>query len=394
MNKEVYAGIDIGTSKITIAVGNIDDENVWHILGLEKLATAGLRRGEIVDEERVKADIEKLLKRLKDKTGVIPKYVNVNIDGQFIRNVKNRESKVFNGITEITAEDIKELEEKSNSVLTEQGEKVVAVYPMEFTVDRGTAVVNPVEQHGKRVDGHYNVVVGKTFTMRKIEDCLAACGLKVKDVILSPIASANVALTKDDKRRGVAIVDIGCGTTSIAVYHNGMLKHASTLPFGGEVVSYDIKSRFGMKLRTAEILKLSKGIAYQRFAEDQIYNTPVSNGEESFKISVKELSYIIQCRLEEIIDGINYQLKLSTVQDKLDGGIVLCGGTSSIPYIKELMEAKTGIKVRLGFPNDSIIETDDINRNLAFVNVLGLMVHKAQPKVHSTIKRIFGGLFK
>lgn len=394
MNKEVYAGIDIGTSKITIAVGNIDDDNLWHILGLEKIATAGLRRGEIVDEERVKADIEKLLKKLKDRTGLMPRNVNVNIDGQYIRNVKNRESKVFNGITEITAEDIKELEEKSNSVLTEQGEKVVAVYPMEFAVDRGTPVLNPEEQHGKRIDGIYNVVVSKTFTTRKIEDCLAACGLKVKNMIISSVASANVALTKDDKRRGVAIVDIGCGTTNIAVYHNGMLKHASSLPFGGEVVSYDIKSRFGMKLRTAEILKLSKGVAYQRYALDDFYQTPVSNGEESFRVNLKELSYIIQCRVEEIIDGINYQLKLSTVQDKLDGGIVLCGGTSSMPYIKELMEAKTGNKVRLGFPNDGIIETDDVNRNLTLVNVLGLMVHKAQPNVHSKIKRFFGGLFK
>ncbi len=394
MNKEVYAGIDIGTSKITIAVGNIDDDKIWHILGLEKVATAGLRRGDIVDEDRVISDIEKLLKKIKERTGVVPKNVNVNIDSQYIRNVKNRESKVFNSITEITTEDVKELEEKSGSVLTEQGERVVAVYPMEFTVDRGTPLLNPVEQHGKRIDGIYNVVVGKTFTTRKIEDCLSACGLKIKNMIISSVASANVVLTEEDKRRGVAIVDIGCGTTNIAVYYNGMLRHASTLPFGGEVISYDIKSRFEMKLKTAEILKLSKGVAYQRYAEDYFFQTPISKGEESYRVNLKELSYIIQCRVEEIIDGINYQLKLSSIQDKLDSGIVLCGGTSSMPFIKELVEAKTGKKVRLGYPNESVIETDDINKNLSFVNALGLMMHKAQPNVHSKIKRFFGGIFK
>lgn len=394
MNKEVYAGLDIGTSKIAIAAGVVDDDNIWHILGLEKIATTGLRRGEIVDEERVKNDLGKLLKRFKEKTGLAVKNVNVAIDGQYIRNVKNRENKVFDRITEITQEDIHELEEKSNSVLMEQGEKVVAVYPMEFTVDRGTPMVNPVARHGKRVDGFYNVVVGRSFTTRKIQQCLSACGLKVKNMILSPIASANVVLTTDDKRRGVAMVDIGCGTTSIAIYHNGMLKHAAVIPFGGEVVSYDIKTRFGMQLRKAEILKLSKGIAFQRYSENVDFHTPISQGEESINVNLKELSYTIQCRIEEIIDGINYQLKLSNVQDKLEGGIVLCGGTSSLPYIKELMKVKTGKKVRLGFPNENIIETDDINKNLAYVGVLGLMAHKAEIKAHSKIKRFFGDLFK
>ena len=394
MNKEVYAGLDIGTSKIAIAAGVMDDDNVWHILGLEKIASTGVRRGEIVDEERVKNDLEKLLKRFKEKTGILIKNVNVAIGGQYVRNVKNRENKLFDRITEISSEDVKELENRSNRVLMEQGEKVLSVYPMEFTVDRGTPVLNPVGMTGKRIDGIFNVVVGRNFTTRRIEKCTSACGLKVKDIVLSPIASANVALTSDDKRRGVAMVDIGCGSTNIAVYHNGLLKHASVIPFGGEVVSYDIKSRFGLRLRQAEIMKLSKGVSYSKYSEDWDFRAPTSNGEEPISVNLKELSYTIQCRMEEIIDGINYQLKLSNVQDKLDGGIVLCGGSSTIPYIKELMEVKTGKKVRLGYPSENIIETDKVNKNLAYVAVLGLMAHKAEVKNHNKIKKFLGDFFK
>jgi cell division protein FtsA len=394
MSKEVYAGLDIGTSKITVAAGVIDDDNIWHILGLEKIASTGVRRGEIVDEERVKSDLEKLLKRFKEKTGIFIKNVNVAIGGQYIRNVKNRENKLFDKIKEVEAEDVKELKGKSRSVLMEQGEKVVAVYPMEFAIDRGTPLADPVGMTGKRIDGIYNVVVGRNFTTRKIEQCASACGLKIKNVVLSPIASANVALTIDDKRRGVALVDIGCGSTSLVVYHNGMLKHAAVIPFGGEVISYDIKTRFGITLKQAEITKLCKGVAYNRYSEDVYFTPPTSNGEEPIKLNVKELSNTIQCRLEEIIDGINYQLKLSNVQDKLDGGIVLCGGTSNIPFIKELMELKTGKRVRLGVPNENIIETDNINKNLAYVAVLGLMAHKAEVKSHKGIKSILGSFFK
>lgn len=394
MSKEVYAGLDIGTSKITIAAGVIGDDDIWHILGLEKIVSTGVRRGEIVDEERVKNDIEKLLKSFKEKTGVFIKSVNVSIGGQYIRNVKNRENKLFDRISEVGVEDINELENKSHSVLMEQGEKVIAVYPMEFSVDRGTSVVNPVGMNGKRIDGIYNVVVGRSFTTRKIEHCVSACGLKIKDIVLSPLASANVALTSDDKRRGVALVDIGCGTTNIVVYHSGMLKHASVIPFGGEVISYDIKSRFGITLKQAEITKLCKGIAYNKYAEEGLFTPPTSNGEKPVELNLKEISYTIQCRIEEIIDSVNYQLKLSNVQDKLEGGIVLCGGTSSLPYIKDLMEIKTGKKVRFGFPNDNIIETDDVNKNLAYVSVLGLMAQKTEVKNHSKIKRFFGDLFK
>ena len=239
--------------------------------------------------------------------------VFVGIAGQHIKSLRNRGYINRDSYEdEITRNDIRRLVEDMYKIPVDVGEEIIHVLPQNFIVDSETGVKNPVGMSGKRLEANFHIVVGQIASARNIEKCINRVGLNVKQLILEPLASSEAVLTSDEKEAGVALVDIGGGTTDVAVYYDDIIRHTAVIPFGGNVVTRDIKEGCSILQRQAESLKVQFGSALGDLAqEDKVVTIPGISGREPKEISFKSLAYIIQIRMEEIIDAVMYEIENS-----------------------------------------------------------------------------------
>jgi len=243
-------------------------------------------------------------------------------------------------------------------------------------VDNETGVKNPVGMFGKRLEANFHIVIGQISSARNIEKCINRVGLDVKQLVLEPLASSAAVLTDDEKEAGVALVDIGGGTTDVAVYYDEVIRHTAVIPFGGNVITRDIKEGCAILQRQAESLKVQFGSALGDLAqEDKVVTIPGISGREPKEISFRSLAYIIQSRMEEIIDAVSFEIENSGYMDKLSAGIVLTGGGSMLKHLNQLVKFKTGMDVRLGFPGEMMAadSADEINQPM-FSTSVGLLL--------------------
>jgi cell division protein FtsA len=291
--------------------------------------------------------------------------VYVGIAGQHIRSVKNRGSINLNSNDEIiTLENVNDLIEDMYKIPTDIGEEILHVLPQSFIVDNEGGIKNPVGMSGKRLEANFHIVIGQTASAKNIEKCVNRVDLVVNELILEPIASAEAVLTDDEKEAGVVLVDIGGGTTDVAVYFDGIIRHTAVIPFGGNVITNDIKEGCSILLRQAEQLKVQFGSALGDIApEDKIVTIPGISGREPKEISFKSLAYIIQSRMEEIIDYVSFEIENSGYADKLSAGIVLTGGGALLRHLSQLVKFKTGFDVRIGYPNEHLTSDADEDIN-------------------------------
>jgi cell division protein FtsA len=243
-------------------------------------------------------------------------------------------------------------------------------------VDNETGVKNPVGMSGKRLEANFHIVVGQIASARNIEKCINRCGLRVNQLILEPLASAISVLTEDEIEAGVALIDIGGGTTDIAVFFDDVIRHTAVIPFGGNVVTSDIKEGCSILTRQAEALKVQFGSALGDLApEDKVVTIPGISGREPKEISFKSLAYIIQSRMEEIIDAVLFELENSDCMEKLSAGIVLTGGGSLLRHLPQLVKFRSGLDVRVGYPSEHLAsETrEEINQPM-YSTSIGLLL--------------------
>jgi cell division protein FtsA len=224
-----------------------------------------------------------------------------------------------------------------------------------FIVDNETGIKSPIGICGRRLEANFHIVIGQVAAAKNIEKCIKRAELSVKDMILEPLASADAVLTEDEKEAGVALVDIGGGTTDVAVYYDNIIRHTAVIPFGGNVVTKDIKEGCAILQRHAEQLKIQYGSALGDIApDDKVVSIPGIGGREPKEISFKSLAYIIQSRMEEIIDIVNFEIQNSGYADKLAAGIVITGGGAMLKHLQQLMKFKTAMDVRIGYPNENL----------------------------------------
>jgi cell division protein FtsA len=353
---QFIAAIDIGTTKIVAIIGRKNANRKIEILGMSKTASKGVKRGVVLNIEETVHAIQTTVEEVQKKTGLTLDEVFVGIAGQHIKSIRNRG--YINRVSyedEITRNDIQKLIDDMYNIPIEAGEEIIHVLPQNFIVDNETGVKNPVGMSGKRLEANFHIVIGQIASANNIEKCINRVGLKVNEMILEPLASSEAILTEDEKEAGIALVDIGGGTTDIAIFYDDVIRHTAVIPFGGNVVTRDIKEGCSILGRQAEQLKIQFGSALGDLAqEDKVVTIPGISGREPKEISFKSLAYIIQSRMEEIIDAVLFEIENSGVADKLSAGVVITGGGALLRHLPQLVKFKTGYDVRVGYPNEHL----------------------------------------
>ncbi len=267
----------------------------------------------------------------------------------------------------------------------ELGEEIIHVLPQNYIVDSETGVKNPVGMFGKRLEANFHIVIGDIASARNIERCVNRVGIKVRQMILEPLASSAAVLSDEEKEAGVALIDIGGGTTDIAVFHDEIIRHTAVIPFGGNVITKDIMEGCAILSKYAEQLKVQFGSALGDLAQDdKVVTVPGINGREPKEISFKSLAYIIQSRMEEIIDSALFELENSGCMDKLSAGIVVTGGGSLMRNLPQLVKFRSGMDVRIGYPNERLgnDSTGEVNDPMYSTSV-GLLLNGYDILMHS-----------
>ncbi len=352
--EQIIAAVDIGTTKIVAIVGKKSAKGKLEILGMSKTASKGVKRGVVLNIEETVNAIQNTVNEVQEQAAVNLKDVYVGIAGQHIKSIRNRGYVNRDSYDdEITKEDIQALIDDMYKIPIEAGEEIIHVLPQNFIVDNETGVKNPAGMSGKRLEGNFHIVIGQIASAKNIEKCINRAGLNVKELVLEPLASSEAVLTEDEKEAGVALVDIGGGTTDIAVFYDDIIRHTAVIPFGGNVVTNDIKEGCSILGRQAELLKIQFGSALGDLAnEEKVVTIPGISGREPKEIAFRSLAYIIQSRMEEILDAVLYEIENSGVMDKLSAGIVLTGGGALLRHLPQLVKFKTGLDVRVGYPNE------------------------------------------
>jgi len=358
MNKteQYVAAIDIGTTKIVAIVGTKTENDRIEILGLSKALSKGVKRGVVLNIEETVNAIRTTVEDVQRRSGILFSEVFVGIAGQHIKSMKNRGYIMRDSYEdEIKKEEVFKLIEDMHKIHIEIGEEIIHVIPQNFIVDNETGVKSPIGFCGRRLEANFHIVIGQVAAAKNIEKCIRKAGLVVKDMILEPLASADAVLTDDEKEAGVVLVDIGGGTTDVAIYYDNILRHTAVIPFGGNVVTKDIKEGCSILQRHAEQLKIQYGSALGDIApEDKVVSIPGISGREPKEISFKSLAYIIQSRMEDIIEIINFEIQNSGYTDKLAAGVVITGGGAMLKHLIQLMKFKTAMDVRIGIPNEHL----------------------------------------
>jgi cell division protein FtsA len=375
--EHLLAAVDIGTTKIVSIVGKQTENKKLAILGMSKTASKGVKRGVVLNIEETVNAINTTVTEVKKQTGIQFKDVFVGIAGQHIKSVRNRG--YFNRDSydeEITKADIQRLVDDMYKIPIEAGEEIIHVLPQNFVVDNETGIKNPVGISGRRLEGNFHIVIGQIASAKNISKCIDRVGLNVEELILEPLASSEAVLTEDEKEAGVVMVDIGGGTTDIAVYYDDIIRHTAVIPFGGNVITWDIKDGCSILNRQAESLKITFGSALGDLAqEEKIVTIPGISGRDPKEISFKSLAYIIQSRMEEIIDAIMFEIDSSGVLDKLSAGIVFTGGGALLRHLPQLVKFRTGLDVRIGYPVEQLAaeSIEEVNQPMYSTSV-GLLL--------------------
>lgn len=347
----ILAAIDIGTTKIVTIAGRMID-NKLEIIGMSKTPSKGVKRGVVLNIEEAVSAIRYTVEEVEKQVGFRIKEAYVGIAGQHISSLQNRGYILRDSYEEeITKEDTEKLLSEMYKISIQPGEEIIHVIPQSYVVDNETGVKNPIGMFGKRLEGNYHIVIGQTSSARTIERCVNRVGIAVKKMILEPLASSAAVLTEDEIEAGVAMVDIGGGTTDIAVYYDDIIKHTAVIPFGGNVITKDVMEGCSILNKHAELLKIQYGSALGDLAEEsKVVAVPGISGREPKEVSIKSLAYIIQSRMEEIIDHIVFQLEGSDFLEKLTAGLVITGGGSQLRHLPQLIKYRTGLDVRMGTP--------------------------------------------
>ncbi|NJM14092.1 MAG: cell division protein FtsA [Bacteroidales bacterium] len=386
--QDFVAAIDIGTTKIVAIAGKKNDRGKLEILGISKTPSKGVKRGVVLNIEETVQAIQLTIQEVQSKSGVKFTEVFVGIAGQHIKSVRNRgyiNRESFED--EITREDIIRLVEDMYKIPIDVGEEIIHVLPQSFIVDNEAGVKNPVGMSGRRLEANFHIVIGQIASAKNIEKCIHRVGLKVNDLVLEPLASAEAVLTNDEKEAGVALVDIGGGTTDIAVYYDDIIRHTAVIPFGGNVVTNDIKEGCQILHRQAEALKVQFGSALGDIAqEDKVVTIPGISGRDPKEISFKSLAYIIQSRMEEIIDAVIFEIENSDYSDKLSAGIVITGGGAMLKHLPQLFKFKTGMDVRIGLPNEHLANASDQSINHPMYSTSVGLILKGFEYIENTLK--------
>jgi len=353
---EVVVALDIGTTKICALAGRMNDLGQLEVVGIGKVQSTGVLRGVVANIDRTVKAIQLAVEKVERSTQSEIKDVYIGIAGQHIKSFQHHGVLPRdNSEVEISREDLEEMRRTMHKMGLPPGDKILHVIPQEYTVDNEAGINDPIGMSGIRLEANFHIITGQQTAFNNMKRCVDRAGLRVKDMTLEPIASAQSVLTDEEVTAGVALVDMGGGTTDLTVFHEGLIRHTAVIPFGGNVITKDIKEGCTVMQDQAEKLKIKFGSALeQEISDNRIITIPGLKGREAKEISEKNLALIIQARVEEILDYVYWEIQRSGYEQKLIGGIVLTGGGSLLKNIDKLTAFHTGMEARIGRPIENL----------------------------------------
>ena len=352
----IIVGLDIGTTKIVAIVGRKNEQNKIEIMGVGKAESLGIARGMVRNIDQTVASIEKAVKEASEKSGVKIEYVNVGIAGQHIKSLQHRGVITrVDANKEITQDDVDALIDSMERLAMAPGEEIIEVLPQEYIVDNETGIKNPIGMGGARLEANFHIITGQVAAAGNIEKCVTKSHLHMSELTLEALASSDAVLTPEEREAGVVLIDIGGGTTDVAIFQDDIIRHTAVIPFGGNVITEDIKQGCQIIQAQAEQLKVKFGCAIPTESqENEIVVIPGLKGRQNKEISIRNLSAIIHARMSEILEHVYYEIKNSGFERKLIAGIVITGGGAQLKYLPQLVEYITGMDTRVGYPNEHL----------------------------------------
>ncbi len=385
--EQLAVGLDIGTTKIVAMLGTKNDYGKLEIVGVGKSKSQGVHRGVVNNITQTIQSIQAAAQEAEVISGKKITSVVVGIAGQHIRSLHHSDYITRTNADEVIDEaDIERLKNQVFKLVMLPGEEIIHVLPQEYKVDGQAEIKEPIGMYGGRLEANFHVVVGQVSSIRNIARCVKSAGLDFGGITLEPLASADAVLSQEEKEAGVALIDIGGGTTDLAIFKDGIIRHTAVIPFGGNVITEDIKEGCSIIEKQAELLKIKFGSAWPGENKDnEIVSIPGLRGRDPKEITLKNLSKIIHARVTEIIEQVYAEIKNYGHEEqkkKLIAGIVLTGGGSQLKHLKQLVEYITGMDTRIGYPNEHLAgDTDKSTASPLFATAVGLLMNAAETQL-------------
>ena len=377
MNEKIVAGLDIGTTKVCVIVGRLDNYGKLEVVGAGRSHSEGVKEGIVTNIAKTTLAIRQAVEEAEKNSGIDIRVVNVGIAGKHIKSSVHHGSITRSSDEdEITFGDIERLQNDMYRIVTEPGNQIIHVMPQLYSVDNEENIKEPVGMAGVRLSADFHVITAETNAVRNIKKCVERCGLEIDDLILEPMASSMSVLSEEEKEAGIALIDVGGGTTDIAIFDDSIIRHTSVIPFGGNIITSDIKQGCSVMQNQAELLKVKFGRSLVgEAADNEVVSIPGLRNRQPKEISVKNLASIIEARMEEIIEMCYAEICRSGYRNRLAGGIVITGGGAQLKGIGKLVGIKTGMDTRIGYPNEYLGKSkSDAVKTPMYATAVGLVL--------------------
>jgi cell division protein FtsA len=377
LNDKIVVGLDIGTTKVCVMVGKLDQYGKLEVIGMGKAVSEGVKEGIVSNINKTAMSIEQAIQEAEKASGIDIKVVNVGIAGKHIKSFVHRGSITRKSDEdEITSEDVMRLTNDMYRTVTAPGSEIIHVMPQHYRVDYEENIKDPIGMAGVKLEADFHIITAQTNAIKNIKRSVGRAGLVIENLILEPLASSLSVLSEEEKEAGIALVDIGGGTTDIAVFYDGIIRHTAVIPFGGDIITSDIKHGCAVLDNQAELLKtkFGRGLA-EEAAENEVVSIPGLRGRPPKEISVKNLAHIIEARMEEIVELVYTEIVRSGYLNRLAGGLVITGGGALLKSAQELFALKTGLDTRIGYPNEYLGKSKDENvKSPMYATTVGLVL--------------------
>ena len=377
MERNLLVALDIGTSKVVVLVGEVTGDNQIDIIGVGSHPSRGLKKGVVVNIESTVQSIQRAVEEAELMAGCEIHSAFTGIAGSHIRSL-NSHGIVAIQNNEVDYTDIARVIDAAKAVAIPADQKILHILPQEFIIDSQGGIKDPIGMSGVRLEAKVHMITGAVSAAQNIVKCVKRCGLEVSDIILEQLASSYAVLTEDEKELGIGLIDIGAGTTDLAVFINGAIRHTAVIPIAGDQVTNDVAVALRTPTQYAEKLKMEHGCALVKMADAKASIEVFSPGDRQGKqSSVRSLAEVVEARYEELLKLVAAELRRSGFEEMIAAGVVITGGASQVPGLAQLAEQTLGMPVRLGKPANVKGLREELT-SPAYSTAVGLLMYGLQ----------------